>query len=164
MSEHDRAVAWGEELQRIHRRLRDALALTRNAIDDAETGAGTTADPNADAARDLLLYCRGFCQALSGHHRGEDAVLFPELLADHPALAPVITQLSTDHSMIEYLLNGLAAAIETGAPAAEQLRHLDGIEAVMETHFRYEEKMLVGLLNASELAGTKHGYLGPLAE
>ncbi|PRX97671.1 hemerythrin domain-containing protein [Allonocardiopsis opalescens] len=159
ISEHDRLIAWGDELTRIHNRLRDALALAREAIESADG-----ADPGDRATRELLLYCRGFCAALSGHHRGEDAALFPELLAARPDLAPVIAQLSRDHSMIDHLLAGLETAVESGAGTQERLRHLDGVEAVMETHFRYEEKKLISVLNAAALPGSRHGYLGPLAE
>ncbi|NDL56542.1 hemerythrin domain-containing protein [Phytoactinopolyspora sp. XMNu-373] len=160
MSDHDRLVAWGDELTRIHTQLRNALDVARAAVEDA----GEAEELSDHAARNLLLYCRGFCAALSGHHRGEDAVLFPELLAMRPDLVPVVAQLTSDHNMIEHLLGGLAAAVESGVGTEEQLQHLDGIEAVMETHFRYEEKKLVDLLNEAELEKTKRQYFGPLAE
>ena len=53
-----RVVAWGQELREIHRRLRDALGVARSAVEDG--GSGPT------AARDLQLYCVGFCAALTG--------------------------------------------------------------------------------------------------
>jgi hypothetical protein len=58
--------------------------------------------------------------------------------------------------MIEHLIGGLDQALTRGAPAEETLRHLDGIEAVMETHFRYEERQLVAVLDASPGLGS-HG-------
>ena len=30
------------------------------------------------------------------------------------------------------------------------LRHVEGVDAIMESHFRYEERELVGLLDALE--------------
>lgn len=121
-------------------------------------------DSGVEPSRDLLLYCRGFCAALAGHHKSEDASLFPQITEARPDLAPVIAKLSQDHSMMDYLIGGLEDAVEAGATTAEKLRHLDGIEAVMETHFRYEERQLIDVLNAAEdLGDDKQKLLGPLA-
>ena len=38
-----------------------------------------------------------------------------------------------------------------GHPAGDVvLRHLEGVDAIMESHFRYEERSLVGVLDAVE--------------
>jgi hypothetical protein len=37
--------------------------------------------------------------------------------------------------------------VEQEAPAEQRLRHLDGIEAVMESHFRSEERQLLAVLD-----------------
>jgi hypothetical protein len=109
------------------------------------------------------LYCWGFCAALSGHHRSEDRVLFPRL-AEDPDLAPVIEKLVQDHSSIEHLIGSLQSALERGMPAEERLRHLDGIEAVMESHFRYEERQLLDVLDGMRDEGVTPAQLyGPLA-
>lgn len=142
----DRVTAWGAELRRVHARLREALALARASL-DGDPG-GTDPAFHDLAPTDLLTYCIGFCAALDGHHRSEDGVLFPEVAKARPELAPVISKLSQDHSMIGYLIGEMQHALKVGAPTAEALRHLDGIEAVMESHFRYEERELVGVLNA----------------
>ena len=70
--------------------------------------------------------------------------------------------------MLDHLLGELSRAVDAGADAATLDRHLDGIDAVMETHFRYEEKRLVDALDepavAAALAGTdRRAVLGPLA-
>jgi hypothetical protein len=70
--------------------------------------------------------------------------------------------------VLDHLLGDLARAVDAGADADALGRHLDGIDAVMETHFRYEEKRLVGVLDepalAAALAGTdRRAALGPLA-
>ena len=135
-----RAVAWGDELRAVHRRLRDALELARESLEGA--------DPPGDPTADLLVYCRGFCAALDGHHRSEDSALFPEIVAARPDLQPVIDNLRRDHSMIDHLIQGLRAAMDRGLSTEEQIAHLDGIEAVMETHFRYEERQLIAVLDA----------------
>ncbi len=155
-SEEVRARAWAREMQQVHRRLREALDLAREQVEDG----GTPDRPT----RDRLLYCWGFCRALDGHHRSEDHVLFPRLVAAHPDLRPVVARLEQDHSMIAHLLVGLDAALSAGAGAAETLRHLEGIGAIMENHFRYEERELLprlGALDGLDLDPTE--VLGPLA-
>lgn len=128
--ETTRLIAWSRELTRVHATLRRALMVARYALDDAE------ATPSA--ARDLLLYCRGFCVALDGHHRGEDRHLFPAIAASHPQLRPALRALEQDHSMIAHLLGGLQSAVERSATLDELSGHLEGIAAIMESHFRYE--------------------------
>jgi hypothetical protein len=150
-----RLVAWAAEMRTVHQRLRGAVALARES-------AGATGQVMAES-RDLLLYCWGFCQALSGHHDGEDAVLFPALEAAHPDLAPVLRNLRQDHSMIEHLVQGLAAAVDARRSPDELVRHLDGIEAVMESHFGYEERKLLALLDELRLDAEPRSAYGPLA-
>ena len=150
----DRVVAWADELRRVHARLREALQLAHDG------------DSDLDTEKDLLLYCWGFCVALDGHHRAEDATLFPAIVAARPDLAKVIATLSQDHTMIEHLIGGLRTAMESGLSAAEKRRHLDGIGAVMETHFRFEEKKLIEVLEASvalDLGEDSSRVLGSIA-
>jgi hypothetical protein len=144
----DRLIAWGHEMRRMHTRLREALRLAQESP--------------ADLTGDLLLYCRGFCTALDGHHRGEDRTLFPAVAAAHPHLGPVLRALEQDHSMITHLIQGLRAAADRSAPAEELRRHLDGIGAIMESHFRYEERQLLTVLEALHLDATPSDALGPL--
>jgi len=145
-------------LRAVHQRLRDALEVAREAV---------VANGEADSvSRDLRLFCLGFCTALNGHHTSEDAALFPLLLERRPDLAPVVSQLKQDHSMIEHLIAGLEKAVESGESAQEKLRHLDGIDAVMETHFRYEEKKIIEVLDGfdgEDLDLDKTTLFGPLA-
>jgi hemerythrin-like domain-containing protein len=152
--ETTRLIAWSTELRRVHRRLRDALAIAQDAVND-----GVDSDR---ATRDLLLYCHGFCAALDGHHRGEDRTLFPEIEAAHPELAPVLRALERDHAMIAHLLGALRTAADRSAPTQELAMHLDGVAAVMETHFRYEEKQLLAVLETLDLQGASGDVLGPL--
>lgn len=147
-------MAWADELRRVHARLREALELAYDG------------DSELDTEKDLLLYCRGFCVALDGHHRAEDAALFPAIVAARPDLAPVIATLSQDHSMIDHLIAGLKLALDEGVSAEEKRRHLDGIGAVMETHFRFEERKLIEVLEASaalDLGDDPSRVLGSIA-
>jgi hypothetical protein len=86
------------------------------------------------------------------------------VLAARPELAPVVADLKRDHSMLDHLLGELERAALSGGARDELLRHLDGIEAVMETHFRYEEKKLVDVLDGAVRSGAgRQEMLGPLA-
>ncbi len=152
--EKARLVAWGQELRAVHARLREALRAAREA---AATGE------HADAAtHELLLYCHGFCVALTGHHEGEDRTLFPAIAAAHPELRETLRRLEQDHSMIAHLIEGLEAATARLGSPAELDRHLEGIAAIMESHFRYEERRLLRVLDALELSADPREALGPL--
>ncbi|WP_156759352.1 hemerythrin domain-containing protein [Microbacterium karelineae] len=152
--EQNRLVAWSGELRSVHARLRRALGLVQKAVGDGE--------PAQQASRDLLLFCHGFCSALTGHHTGEDHELFPAIAVAHPELRETLRKLEQDHSMIAYLVVGLQSAIDSGAKAAELSRHLEGIAAIMESHFRYEERQLLVVLEALELDADPRRVLGPL--
>lgn len=149
-----RLVAWGAELRAVHARLRDALQLTREAAADGS-------DVHV-ATRDLLLLCHGFCTALDGHHRGEDRTLFPALSAAHPELAVTLDRLQQDHSMIGHLLAELRSAVERAADPADLARHLEGIAAIMESHFRFEERSLLHALDELALRADPLEALGPI--
>ena len=147
-------MAWSGELRRVHARLREALRVTREAL-----AAGA---PHAAATRDLLLYCRGFCVALDAHHRGEDRALFPAIEAQHPELSPVLRSLERDHSMIAHLLSGLSAAVEVRATVEQLEAHLEGVAAIMENHFRYEERQLLSVLDTLQLRAAPGDVLGSI--
>ncbi|SOD60404.1 Hemerythrin HHE cation binding domain-containing protein [Streptomyces zhaozhouensis] len=141
-------------MREVHHRLRAALRATREALED-----GGDAEP---ATRELLLFCRGFCTALTRHHRGEDRTLFPAVAAAHPELGDTLRRLEQDHSMIEYLLDGLRKAVDAAASPGELDRHLEGIAAIMENHFAYEERRLLTVLDALELDADPGEALGGL--
>ncbi|YAL84297.1 hemerythrin domain-containing protein [Dermacoccaceae bacterium W4C1] len=154
-AEHTRLVAWSHQMRDVHTRLLDAWAV---AYDAAESHG-----PPPPQARELLLHCWGFCLSVSGHHRGEDTVLFPALARQHPELVPVLSRLRSDHSMLEHLLGGYREALDSQADSDELRQHLDGIGAVLQTHFRYEERVLLPLLDALPLQAEPREVFGPLA-
>lgn len=156
MTEGDQArlIAWSYQLRAVHERLREALRVTRDALAD-----GRAAEP---ATRDLLLLCHGFRSALDGHHRGEDQTLFPAIAAAHPELRDTLRYLSQDHSMIAHLLSALEAASRRQASPEELDRHFEGIAAIMESHFRYEERQLLTVLETLALDAAPQDVLGPL--
>ncbi|HEY5882242.1 MAG TPA: hemerythrin domain-containing protein [Nakamurella sp.] len=153
--ERARIVAWSAQMRRVHQRLADALVIARESI-----ASGDPAPPSFDP----LTHCWAFCAGLDGHHNGEDTALFPRLVQQRPELAEVVDNLARDHRMIGHLLGGLRHSMSAGDPPAALLRHLDGIEAVMTTHFRYEEKRLLGVLDSLDLVGLPPDRIfGPLA-
>src|SRR5688500_7081102 len=124
--------AYGNQLIDIHVRLRDQL-------DDLRDGVLPE--------RDFGLHCLAFCAAVSRHHTAEDATVFPILAARHPELRDFLAGLERDHQVIAGMLARIAAM-----PGKAEL---DGLAAILETHFRGEEKRLAGVLDALD------GELGP---
>jgi hypothetical protein len=148
-----RVVAWAAEMRAVHDRLRAAHRVAQEEV---------TAGQAPSASRDLLLFCHGFCSALDGHHRGEDAVLFPAIAAAHPDLAEPLRKLEQDHAMIGTLVGSLQVDVDAGRDAATLGRHLDGIGAIMESHLRFEERTLLGILERLELDAPVAEVFGPL--
>ena len=123
----DRARALGGELRRLHDRIRDVLDDARDGLDPV-AGAAALSD-------DLVLRCHAVCTTLGTHHRDEDAALFPWLRREHPGLGEVIDRLEEDHAIIGSLLAELERVVREGAGGAVVLRHLEGVDAIMESHF-----------------------------
>ncbi len=138
----------------VHDRLREALRVTREAVAEGDAAVSAT--------RDLLLFCHGFCTALTQHHEGEDRELFPAIAAAHPNLRETLRHLEQDHSMIAHLLGGLQQSVDHRAGPAELDRHLEGIAALMESHFRYEERQLLTVLETLDLQAEVSSVFGPL--
>nr|WP_218853272.1 hemerythrin domain-containing protein [Microbacterium immunditiarum] len=141
-------------MKAVHGRLREALRVSQ--------AAAKASEPSGASARELLLFCHGFCTALTGHHEGEDRELFPAIATAHPGLAPTLRKLEQDHSMIAQLVAALEAATERGLPSDKLEAHLEGIAAIMESHFRYEERELLTVLETLALDADPSDVLGPL--
>ena len=152
--ENTRLMAWGREMRAVHDRLRGALRVSQEAV-----AAGREL-PGPD--RELLLFCHGFCSALDGHHRGEDALLFPAIEAAHPDLSVQLRKLEQDHAMIGTLLVGLQSAVSRKASPEVLGQHLEGLAAIMESHFGFEERTLLAILDRLELDATVADVFGPL--
>jgi hypothetical protein len=143
----DRAVALSEQLVQVHQSLRKRIASVRQQI------AAGADDPAAGAviSEDLLSHCLGFCAALHTHHTGEDQRLLPALRAASPALGPVIDNLVEDHRLVAGIVQRirelLAPDRNPAAPGA-LIRELDGLTAILESHFSYEERRIASGLDA----------------
>jgi iron-sulfur cluster repair protein YtfE (RIC family) len=143
----DRMAALSEQLIRVHQELRERLASVR------QEAAGVAGPPGLPTAigEDLLSHCLGFCAAIHAHHTGEDDQLLPALRAAAPELAPVIDNLSEDHALVAGILRQVRTLLTPGtAPArpADLVRELDGLIAILESHFSYEERRLAKALDA----------------
>ncbi|MBA0053705.1 hemerythrin domain-containing protein [Streptomyces sp. AJS327] len=152
--EKSRLIAWSNELRAVHDRLRHALVIAEEAVASGESAEAAT--------RDLLLFCHGFCTALTEHHEGEDRELFPAIAEAHPELRDTLRHLEQDHSMIAHLIAGMRSALSSSAPPGDLARHLEGIGAIMESHFRYEERALLTVLETLALDADPKRVLGPL--
>jgi hemerythrin-like domain-containing protein len=145
-----RLTAFGHQLMEVHVWLRDQLADLRDDVDAYFAGDGLL-------PRDLRAHCLSFCSALTRHHTGEDRVAFPEIAEEFPELRPVISRLKSDHNRIDWILGALDKLL-TGLPdepdqaaKARVVAELDGLSAIMETHFTYEEKKLITVLNGLDV-------------
>ena len=128
---HERLTALGHQLIDTHARLLQAL-------DELRAGG--------EPSRDLRTHCATFCSAVTRHHTGEDTSVFSYLSERHPQLRPVLEGLQHDHEVIAGLLRRVAETAAAVDPAGARAE-LDGIAAILESHFAWEEKRLVAVLN-----------------
>ena len=136
-----RAVAFSLQLQRAHQQLSDELGRIREALGGDE-----------HVAEGLEVHCLAFCSALATHHQGEDDGMFTQLLHARPDLAPAIRNLIDDHAAIAAILRQIRAlALQWKAAPAQSLpelrREVDGLAAIVESHFGYEERAISAALD-----------------
>ena len=156
----DRAVALSEQLTQVHQSMRERIASVRQQVTE---GVGR---PAAGAAipQDLLSHCLGFCTAIHTHHTGEDHRLLPALRAASPALAPVIDNLIEDHRLVAGILERireLLAPDRNPAGPGALMRELDGLTAILESHFSYEERRIASALDALGPSGWDADVFAP---
>ena len=143
MSTNDgqRAVAFSRQLRQAHQLLREQLTRIREEpgrLEHSET--------------ELLLRCLAFCSALTTHHVGENEGLFKELVSRRPDLARTIQNLVDDHAAIAAIMRQIRAlATQASAAPPDSLpalrRELDGLAAIAESHFAYEERAISAALD-----------------
>ncbi|MFI9503933.1 hemerythrin domain-containing protein [Nocardia sp. NPDC052566] len=140
-----RARALGRELVEIHQWLRTELRRVRAELNRYPTG-------ELVRPTQLRSHCTAFCQALTRHHVSEDTTTFPALAAQFPELAPVLAELRDDHRLVADILRRLEQLLTSVNPdnAGAALRELDGLTAILESHFQWEERRLVQALDAFE--------------
>ncbi|MFI6209905.1 hemerythrin domain-containing protein [Streptomyces sp. NPDC051041] len=157
---HARLRALSSELISIHQWLRDELARLKREVAAHLDGRG-------ERPTELRAHCAAFCSALTDHHTGEDNGAFPELARSHPDLRPVIDKLMQDHQMVSTLVQSLQRLV-TGLPekpspkeARRISSELDGLAAILESHFVFEERRITDALDAlPPEAGSTEKLLG----
>ncbi|MFX0577992.1 hemerythrin domain-containing protein [Nocardia nepalensis] len=152
----NRARALGQELVRVHHWLR--TELTRIRADVTAYAAGSDLRPTR-----LRTHCTAFCAALTRHHTSEDVAGFPALAEQFPELAPVLIELRKDHDLVGDILRRLTELVDSIGPnnADTVRRELDGLAAILESHFRWEERRLIEAFDALEMGtGTGEDLLG----
>ncbi|SFC92556.1 hemerythrin domain-containing protein [Streptomyces aidingensis] len=145
---HARLTAFGSQLIDVHRRLRSELTRISDEMDDYLDGG---ARPPAE----LQAHCLAFCSALERHHTSEEHDAFPALAGQHPGLAAVLDKLREDHRLVSGILRRLEHLIKDLTPRARgnprearRLRgELDGLTAILESHFPFEERTLTDALS-----------------
>ncbi|MEU0394303.1 hemerythrin domain-containing protein [Streptomyces sp. NPDC006208] len=132
----DRAAALSQQLAQTHQELLRQIGEIRSSLGHRRLSDNV-----------LLTHCLAFCAALTSHHQGEDDGMFSQLLRERPDLAPTVANLVEDHGMITSILSQVREladrAAESRGLALEAIgRELDGLAAIMESHFRYEERTI----------------------
>jgi uncharacterized membrane protein YccC len=156
----DRARALGRQLVEVHQWLRTELARLREEL-AAYAGSGTPGPPAP-----LRTHCTAFCQALTRHHSSEDTTGFQALAEQFPELNPVLEQLRRDHQLVADILRRLQRLLTTLTPADAEpaRRELDGLSAILESHFQWEERRLVDAFNALRTPKTGEDLFGDVRE
>ncbi|MFJ9776713.1 hemerythrin domain-containing protein [Kitasatospora sp. NPDC101157] len=139
-----RTAALSLQLSQAHNELRRRLAGVRSALGRSPGAGGDS----------LTAHCLAFCAAMTIHHQGEDEGMFTALLRERPDLEPTVAKLVEDHGLIAAILTRVRdladqAAGQNGAALESIGRELDGLAAVMESHFIYEERAVGAALDTA---------------
>ncbi|CRK61992.1 hypothetical protein [Alloactinosynnema sp. L-07] len=146
----DRLTAFGTQLLEVHIWLREMLEDLEDSIEDYFDGKGLP-------SKDLRAHCLSFCTALTKHHTGEDKGAFPAIAAEFPELRKVLSDLRSDHNQLDWLLGNLRKLLDAlpeqpdPATRAQVREEVVAVSSVMRTHFIYEEKKLISVLNSMDV-------------
>ena len=134
--EGDRVLAVSRQLAQAHQELHRRIGAIKSDLGQRRLDDG-----------ELSMHCIAFCAALTVHHQGEDTGMFTELVRERPDLAGTVGKLREDHGLISSILSRVReladqAADCAGLPAQAVRSELEGLTAIMESHFRYEERAI----------------------
>jgi len=156
----ERLAAFGDEMVRIHDWLRGELSRLGDEVDAHLFGGG-------ERPRNLRAHCLSFCAAVTRHHRGEDDGAFPLLVKEFPELRPVVEKMAQDHEMVSGLLESLRRVVEDIPAVPDEVTarrvqgELGGLNAILESHFSFEERRIVDALNSLPAdSGTTESLFG----
>jgi alkanesulfonate monooxygenase SsuD/methylene tetrahydromethanopterin reductase-like flavin-dependent oxidoreductase (luciferase family) len=145
----------GQHLIDVHDMLRSELEELHGILRQVEEGAIGAGDARARLNEMALrqndwalgAFCARYCAVVDGHHRLEDAQIFPHLRRSDPGLAPVIDRLEEEHLAIHDAIHGVDAALVhhmTHEGDFSRIRAaLDLLTDALLSHLSYEEWELV---------------------
>lgn len=157
----DAQRAQGGHLAAIHQYHLQEMAQVRALMDriEADRSAAQTLSEAVGAMtmtgnlRAFGTLCGRECQQLMFHHRAEDGDMFPAVeRMGGPAFVAIIAKLRAEHEVVHALLEELAtganalAATPDDATYAALCDTFVRLEAVVKSHFRYEETELEEIL------------------
>jgi len=146
--QNPRVAALGAQLAEAHDRLRERVERLRQSIATTPGyAAGDLPAPPPGLPGDVREHCLAFCQALTAHHEGEDHGLFALLRTSEPALGPTVDKLIEDHHLISGILARVDAIARGGGQRARLVGELDGLMAIMDSHFAYEERSITAAID-----------------
>ena len=155
VSEQDRRQ--GRQLAVIHRHHLQDIVVARRLLDQIEAGealpsALAEAVPNMQMAENYRAFgnlCGRECMILNSHHNIEEQHTFVILeQAGHEGIGKVVAKLREEHKIVHALIEALYGAavnlVEQPSDGhfAEARRVFDQLEAVVRSHFKYEETEL----------------------
>ncbi|MFB8026714.1 MULTISPECIES: nitroreductase/quinone reductase family protein [unclassified Streptomyces] len=160
LSDRERNRALAAYLSRVHRELREELAVLREEVDaglavQAPAAPHDPVRPAPSLGKRLAVHCLAFCDSLHTHHTGEDGA-FTVFETQFPRLAPVIARLREEHRTVARVLHDIEALLarlssRTAAGDAETLRtELARLSAELEAHFSREEQYLLPALTGDD--------------
>lgn len=129
----------------IHAALRDAAHAMAAAAPTL-----TATDPKRLAA--FRAYWKGYAGEVLAHHTTEDDVVFPELVARVPSLAPLMERADADHHHLDELMEDVTAslaAVAEGAPAERAAAVLRQVADHMDEHLGMEDRDFLPVIEVS---------------
>jgi hypothetical protein len=144
-----------EELLWVHGMVRQDLETVRalaarvaGGLAADELGAEVRALETGGPLWALKVNCLHYCRFVHGHHRLEDAALFPPLRAADPDLGPLVDRLEGDHRRVAEQLDELEAAVaalqadDAGGPRTRVVAALDALAEHLLAHLELEEQSI----------------------
>ena len=111
------------------------------------TGSSTGSTRRSALTPDLRTHCVAFCGAVGRHHTSEDRTAFPALAAQYPELRDTLDGLARDHHVVAGILQSIEAVLTSGDDLVRARSEIDGLAAILESHFRWEERAIVAALD-----------------
>ncbi len=148
------------ELLYIHTHLRRDLQTVRRLANETRDGLSPETilaeirnlETNSPLWR-LKYGCMRYCRFVHTHHTIEDAMLFPAIRKQSPALARVVDKLEEDHLVVHHITERIAALAvrvpgdASGISRFELANTLVELEEHLLTHLAFEEQSIGPLLS-----------------